>query len=148
MGGGRRLSRHPAPTRADHDRFSQVEGWQRVRDARGRKDTHHVTYELSLPDGQVLRTRVSHPPDRTDYGRSLFAHILRDQLHVTEEAFWACVRRGELPDRGGPVDRTDAMPTDVVNLLITRVGLSHEVVAAMSRSEAIDRLNRYWAERG
>ena len=89
--------------RADHDRFCQVEGWRRVRDARGRTDTHHITYELELPDGRTLRTPVSHPPDRTDYGPSLFAHILRDQLAVTEKEFWACVRDGTVPNRGGPV---------------------------------------------
>lgn len=43
------------------------------------------------PDGRVLRTRVSHPVDRTDYGKSLWSHILRDQLEVSEAQFWECV---------------------------------------------------------
>jgi hypothetical protein len=30
---------------------------------------------LELPDGRTLRTRISHPPDRTDHGAGLFAHI-------------------------------------------------------------------------
>ena len=141
------MTRNPTPTRADHDRFCQIEGWQRVRDARGRKGTHHITYELELPDGQVLRTRVSHPPDRTDYGRSLFAHILRDQLGVSEDAFWACVKAGEPPDRGRVIERADSIPAEVVRLLIARVGLTESAIAAMSRAEAVERLNRHWTER-
>jgi hypothetical protein len=50
-----------------------------------RTGTHHVTYELDLPDGRILRTRISHPPGRTTYGpSSLWAHVPRDQLQVSE----------------------------------------------------------------
>ena len=92
----------PQPTRADHEKFCQVEGWQRVRDAKGRAGVHNVTYELVLWDGQVLRTRISHPPDRTTYGPAIWSHLLRDQLKVDQYAFWACVKEGKLPDRGAP----------------------------------------------
>ena len=136
----------PQPTRQDHDKFCNVEGWTPVRDARGRTGTHHVTYELPLPDGRVLRTRISHPPDRTTYGSSLWSHILRDQLGVTEEAFWACVRDGIKPNRGLPEAPPGALPADLVHLLINRVGLAEPEVAAMSKAEAIARLSRYWAE--
>lgn len=134
------------PTRADHDRFCQVEGWRRVRDARGRTGTHHVTYELALPDGRTLRTRISHPPDRTDYGASLFAHILRDQLEVSDEEFWTCVRDGAVPDRGGRAPSPASIPADLVHLLIHRVGLHEDEVKAMSREQAITRAQKYWSE--
>jgi hypothetical protein len=39
----------------------------------GRTGTHHVTYELDLIDGGVLRTRISHPVDRSSYGRSMWS---------------------------------------------------------------------------
>ena len=134
----------PEPTRADHDRFCQREGWRKVRDARGRTGTHHVTYELDLPDGRTLRTRVSHPPDRTSYGPSIWAHILRDQLEVAEEQFWACVRDGTPPDRGMPAVPAEALPAEMVHLLLTRVGLTEAEVAAMTKPEAARRLNDYW----
>jgi hypothetical protein len=134
------------PTRQDHDKFCDLEGWTLVRDARGRTGTHHVTYELNLPDGRILRTRISHPPDRTTYGSSLWSHILRDQLAVSEEEFWACVRDGVKPDRGMPEAPPAALPADLVHLLLTRVGLSDFEVAAMSKVEAVERLNRYWTE--
>ena len=136
----------PQPTRQDHEKFCLVEGWAPVRDARGRTETHHVTYELHLPDGRILRTRVSHPPDRTTYGAGRWSHILRDQLGVTEEEFWACVRDGTRPARGVPEAPPEALAADLVHLLITRVGLRDPEVAAMTRAEAIERLNRFWTE--
>jgi hypothetical protein len=136
----------PEPTRADHERFCLVEGWTRVRDAKGRTGTHHVTHELFLPDGQVLRTRISHPPDRTTYGPSLWAHILRDQLKVSHDAFLACVRDGRVPDRGVPAVPAEALPADLVHLLISRVGLAEAEVRRLSRSDAIARLQRYWTD--
>jgi hypothetical protein len=138
----------PQPIRRDHERFCEVEGWQRVRDARGRTGTHHVTYELALPDGRVLRTRISHPVDRSTYGPSLWSHILRDQLQVSEPDFWRCARDGSKPDRGLPEPPAQALPADLVQLLITRVGLRDSDVATMSKAEAVERLHRFWTEGG
>lgn len=136
----------PTPTRRHYEHFCQVEGWRRVRDARGRAGTHHVTYELHLSDGRVLRTRVSHPVDRTDYGPRLWGHILRDQLQVTEPVFWSCVHDGVKPDRGEPRTPADSLPAELVHLLITRVGLTDAEVAVMTRDEALARLTRHWTE--
>lgn len=132
----------PQPTRADHERFVVNEGWRRV------PSTHHETYELDLLDGRVLRTRISRPPNRTTYGTRRWAHILRDQLDVTADEFWACVREGVAPDRT-PDDAIeevdDAIPVDVVNLLVSRVGLTRQELVGMTRHEAIARLNQYWS---
>lgn len=136
----------PGPTRRDHDTFCRVERWRPVRDARGRTGTHHVTYELELPDGRVLRTRISHPPDRTDYGPGLWRHILRDQLQVDEPTFWACVQDGVPPDRGVPRAPAGALPAELVHLLITRVGLPEHEVAAMTKADAVARLQHYWLD--
>ena len=125
------------PTPADHNQFCEVEGWIGVR------ADNHVTYELGLPDGRVLRTRVS---DRAAYGSELWQHILRDQLEVDEQTFWACVADNEKPDRGVPKPRPDALPVDLVHLLLTRVGLTERTVAAMTRKEAIARLDTYWEQ--
>jgi hypothetical protein len=136
----------PQATREDHEKFCRAEGWERVRDAKGRTGTHHVTCELVLWDGQVLRTRISHPPDRTTYGPGIWGHILRDQLKVDQDAFWACVREGDLPDRGAPQSPSETLPADLVHLLLTRVGLTEDEVRHLSRPEAIARLQQYWTE--
>jgi hypothetical protein len=125
------------PTPADHDRFCQVEGWTGVRAGA------HVTYELGLPDGRVLRTRVSH---RRTYGPDLWHHILTDELAVDAPTFWACVNDGEKPDRGVAKPRPDALPVDLVHLLLTRVGLTEATVKELSRKEAIARLDIYWEQ--
>ena len=134
----------PEPTRKDHEAFCAVEGWQRVRDARGRTGTHHVTYELALADGRILRTRISCPVDRSGYGPSLWGHILRDQLQVTEEEFWITVRENKKPGRGGPEQPEAALPADLVRLLITRVGLTEAEIAGLSKEQAVTRLQQYW----
>jgi hypothetical protein len=136
----------PQPTRKDHEMFCRVEQWRPVRDAKGRTGTHHVTYELDLPDGRVLRTRISHPVDRSDYGPSLWRHILRDQLQVDDAVLWSCVQDGIKPDRGAPAPPSKTLPAELVHMLISRVGLSESDVATMSRADAIARLQRYWSE--
>jgi hypothetical protein len=140
------VSSWPPPTRKDHETFCEVEQWQRVRDARGPTGTHHVTYELDLVDGRILRTRISHPVDRTDYGPSIWKHILRDQLDVDEASFWSCVQDSVRPDRGQPAPPKQALPADLVYLLMTKVGVAESEVAAMTKDEAIARLQAYWTE--
>jgi hypothetical protein len=76
----------------------------------------------------------------------MWGHILRDQLGVSEEEFWACVRDGSRPDRGAPEVPAEALPADVVYLLINRVGLREAEIAAMTRAEALARLQRFWTE--
>lgn len=134
----------PAASRDDHRRFCELEGWRLVRSAAGKRSTHHETYELELPTGDVLRTRVSRPPDRTVYGRGLWSHILRDQLQVSQEEFWQCVHDGILPTRSQPVASGHSVPTEVLYLLKQRVGLSDDQLAGMSAEAAIERLQRYW----
>lgn len=106
---------------------------------------HHATYELILDDGSVLRTRISRPIDRTTYAPSMWSHILRDQLDVTEDAFWACVRDGVLPARSAPAPRHPrAIPLHLLNELITRVGMTPDGAAALSLEDAVDALAEYW----
>jgi len=135
------VSAHPPGTRADHLRFVTREGW------RGVESTPHETFELVLADGRVLRTRISRPPDRTTYGARRWAHVLRDQLRITEQEFWACVRDGTLPDRRPerPAAEPDtAIPLEVAELLVDRVGLRREDLVGMTRDAAIERLTTYW----
>jgi hypothetical protein len=134
----------PAPTREAHEAFCTTEGWQRVRAGRDRAVTRHVTYELQLHDGRILRTRISHPVNRETYGQRMWSHILRDQLDVDQATFWACVQDGKKPDRGVPEPPPQALPADLVHLLLTQVRLSETDVAGMSKEEAIARMQQYW----
>jgi len=134
----------PEPTRKDHQNFCLNEGWTQVRNARG-KGGHHVTFELTLPDGRVLRTRISHPPNRQAYGPSIWAHILRDQLQVGEAEFWACVREKNVPQRSRGEPAMPSIPEGVVAQLLSH-GVEESEVQLMSRSDAIERLNLIWSQ--
>ena len=103
-------------------------------------------YELRLHDGRILRTRISHPPDRTTYGKSIWSHILRDQLSVSEAEFSACAQKKVKPDRGEPKMPEQALPADLVHLLITRLGLSEAEIADMTREDAIARMQEHWSK--
>jgi hypothetical protein len=56
------------------------------------------------------------------------------------------VQEGVKPNRGESQVPAEALPVDLVYLLINRVGLDEAAVAAMTKDEAVARLNRYWAE--
>lgn len=135
----------PTATRQDHQRFCEIESWTRVRSSKAKTGTHHDTYEYVLESGDILRTRISRPPDRTDYGQSLWKHILRDQLQVSEADFWECLETGEPPKRGEAAEPDkEPIPTGVVWNLVNRVGLSEDAVAAMTKEEAVERLTLFW----
>ena len=140
------MSKFPAGDRDSHWTFCDTEGWKPPVNAKGKPVGHHVTLELALPDGRILRTRISRPVDRTTYGKSIWGHILEDQLEVTEEQFWACVRDGVLPGRGLPEAPPEALPLALVRQLI-KAGLPQDEVAAMTREQAARALADHWMRR-
>lgn len=137
------MSRHPAPTRSHHQTFCLTEEWTQVRNATGRTG-HHVVFELGLPDGRILRTRISHPVGKDTDGASIWSHLLRDQLDVTEEEFWACVPGGVTPDRGARETPAETIPAGVVSQLLA-YGVGDEEIRGMSRTAAIQRLGEIWS---
>ena len=138
----------PVPTRAAHQRFCDIEGWVLVRTAEGHVVGHNITYELAVPDGRILRTRVSRPPGKQSYGLGLWRHILRDQLQVEEAVFWACVKSRVVPDRGVRKPRSEGLPPDLVHLLRSRLHLPEAEIAGMTRHDAVARLAAYWSASG
>jgi hypothetical protein len=142
------LSKHPAPDRERHDDFCVFERWEIVHGSSGKPVQHHRTYELVIPSGDILRTRISKPIDRTTYSASMWSAILRDQLKVTNDEFWDCVQNKALPDRGGTVAAPNpkALPLHLLNELIERVGMTPEDAIALTLEEALQRMNDYWTE--
>jgi hypothetical protein len=136
---------NPRVTRKDHERFCLIEGWiLRHRADGSKRGSHHVNYELSLPDGRILFTRISHPPDRTTYGAALWAHILRDQLEVTNTEFWECVSDGITPNRGIVAPIAEPIPLAVIHTLINDAHIPESEVKAMSKDAAIARLAEFY----
>ncbi|TFC15287.1 cytotoxic translational repressor of toxin-antitoxin stability system [Cryobacterium algoritolerans] len=142
------MSRHPAATREDHDDFCVAEKWQLIRGASGQPVRHHRTYELTLWDGHILRTRISRPVDKSTYSAGMWTHILRTQLAVDPEAFWACVRDKKLPDRGAPetVTQREPLPLYLVRAL-SELGVDESESLTLTAAEAAQLLSEKMAER-
>jgi hypothetical protein len=136
-----------AATRREHVRFCEVEGWRAVQSARDRTNKHHITFELPLDDGRILRTRISRPPINESYGKALWSHIVRDQLCVTQGEFWKCVDDGEVPVRSSsvPLPPPAALPAGLAHQLVHILQLSSAEVAELSLAEALDLMNDHWA---
>ncbi|MEV8250890.1 cytotoxic translational repressor of toxin-antitoxin stability system [Microbacterium sp. NPDC076768] len=129
--------KHPTPTRQNHDEFCANEKWELVRGSTGKPVTPHKTYELTLWDSRILRTRISRPVNGTDYSARMWSHILREQLEVSSSEFWSCAGDGVLPDRGAPkvVAPRKTVPLHLVRLL-SRLGVPEDEILALDAASA------------
>jgi hypothetical protein len=123
-------------TFGDLKTYVERDGWiEEPSLARGKKRVgDHWRYTKEQPDGTVARTKVSHAV-RDEIGPSLLGHILRDQLGVDEERFWAVVRGR--PEQAAPTrDTPRTVPGWLVQRLLFTVGLSEAEVRALTPDEA------------
>jgi hypothetical protein len=119
-------------------------GWEEIPNlARGRRRVgDHWRYRKTLPDGTVLRTKVSHAL-ADEIGPDLFSHILRDQLHATMENF-DDVLAGRASDEAAASDgRPEPMPGWLVARLLYTVGVPEDEVRQMTIDEARARWEAY-----
>lgn len=118
--------------------FLEHDGWHEEPNlARGRARTgDHVRYRKELPDGTIRRTKVAHAL-RDEIGPDLFRHILRVQLGVTEERFWAVVKgQASEPEQEPPASEA-TIPGWLVTRLLFTVGLPESDVRAMTADAAL-----------
>lgn len=131
-------------TRDEHDDFCQIESWTLVRGATGKPVKHHRTYKLAIPDGRILRTRISRPVDSTQYARSKWTHILREQLSVLEGEFWDCVEEKILPDRSIAAEERPGLPYYLAVEVQRVLKLDADEAASLSETEAKQMIANYW----
>ena len=129
-------------TFGDLKTYVERDGWTEEPNlARGKKRVgDHWRYRKEQPDGTARRTKVSHAV-RDEIGATLFHRILREQLGVDEERFWAVVR-GLSEERASPVEAPRTTPGWLVQLLIFTAGHPEEQVRAMTPEEA----NAAWVD--
>jgi hypothetical protein len=67
----------------------------------------------------------------------LWSHILKHQLEVTQQEFWACVHEGTLPDRGfAPLEAPEqSLPLYLLRELM-KLGVSEQEALALTPAEA------------
>lgn len=129
------------PSTDDLHRFCKVGEWEIHKTARSKKAGDHSRYRKVLPDGTVLITKVSHGRERIE-DPDLFQHILRTQLKVTAEQFWAAVDKRTKPERPGVGPEPppgQAIPFDLARNLLSKVGVSQTELARMNKEEAVAR---------
>lgn len=110
---------------------------------RGRRRVgDHWRYRKTLPDGTVLRAKVSHALG-DEIGADLFSHILRDQLRTTTEHF-RDVLAGRAPgEESASEDRPEPIPAWLVTRLLYTVGIPEAEVRQMTADEARARWEAY-----
>lgn len=125
-------------SRREHKQFCDIEGWDTALDVR----------VLALDDERILRTRISRPANKDTYGPSLWTAILRDQLDVTEDAYWDCVERRVLPPRPGSAEfpAPAGPPASLVHQLKAALALSDADIAVLSKDEAVARMTAFWSQ--
>jgi hypothetical protein len=122
-------------------------GWEEVPNlVRGRQRTgDHRRYRKVLPDGTILRTRVSHALDE-EIGSDLLGHIVREQLATTMRRFRDVLAgRSPAAPESALGERPDSEPVPgwLVLRLIHTVGLAEDEVRCMSNVEARAAWERY-----
>ena len=135
----------PQPRFSDLRRFCEIDGWEEKGGARGKRGDH-FRYRKVLPDGRILRTKVSHANE--EIGRDLWRHIWRDQLALeSEDQFWEALESGKAADRTRPEETAPSGPTLpawLVDNLIRQAGVPLEQIAQMTVEEARERLNEFY----
>lgn len=111
---------------------------------------HHITYELRLGDGGVLRTSVSRPANTNTYGTSLWSYLLDDQLQVTEAEFWICVDDDQPPVRAAVASAPEgvALPASLAYQLVNTLHLSNAEIGALTLDQGVAKMNEHWARHG
>ncbi len=119
-------------------------GWEEIPNlARGRRRIgDHWRYRKTLPDGAILRTKVSHALG-DEIGPDLLSHIVRDQLRTTMEHFRDVLAGRPRDDRAPAEEQTEPIPAWLVARLIYTVGLPEAEVRQMSPTEARARWERF-----
>lgn len=116
-------------------------GWQRTR------QTDHDFYEKTLPSGEVLSTHVSHALDKSP-GPGRFSQILRYQLKVSADEFWAVIAEDRPARRPAPAAPPAPRPLSV-NLamqLEKQLGLRQSDLVGMTQDEAVRLLQEHYAK--
>ncbi len=136
-----------APTWGELEKFLGVDRWVRLpAGSRGGRSEDHIFFEKILPDGRVLQTHISHSRrGRPSAGR--FAAILRGQLEVSREQFWAALQKGEPVDRPAVLEESDLVEHEawVVAVLARELHMTAERIAALGIDDAKRRVLDHWS---
>lgn len=126
------------PTKRELRRFCDIDGWE----ATEATSPDHHRYRKRLPDGRMLRTKVSLGRGAACDDPGLWSHIWRHQLALeSEQQFWD-VLTSERPAQRGQPDPPRPEPhmqAWLYEYLLYRMNLSEAQITAMNEDEALAR---------
>jgi Antitoxin of toxin-antitoxin, RelE / RelB, TA system len=95
----------------------------------------------------LLRIMLTPSGERGALLTGRFALILRDQLEVSREQFWAAIRSGEPVGRPSSADEPAPVEHEawVVAVLTQKLHMTAKQIAALSAEEAVARVEEYWS---
>jgi predicted RNA binding protein YcfA (HicA-like mRNA interferase family) len=130
------------PTWGEIERFCRIDGWQESR------RTGHGFFEKTLADGTVFRTHRSFAGGKT-MSPGWFKAILRNQLRVSEAAFWRALETGEPVARPSePVEADPGSPAYLVRVLTMELHLSEAEIAELAPAGAERLVHEHRSEAG
>lgn len=112
-------------------------GWEEVPNlTRGRRRVgDHWRYRKTLPDGTILRIKVSHALGH-QIGQDLLGHIVRQQLRTTMEHFHDVVAGRATSEAVAGEPQVEPIPGWLVARLMYTVGIPEPHIRRMSSEEA------------
>jgi hypothetical protein len=116
------------PTWDDLREFLKHDRWSAGR----RRSTDHDHFTKTLPDGEILITRISRSGQKTMSG-GRFKAILSDQLRVGEAQFWEVLRT--------KTPATRPVPAPEPELLSLPLWLAHELERCGISPQEIEKLD-------
>lgn len=120
---------------------------QHDKDWESDRKSDHIFYEKRLDNGDVLSTHVSKALDKSP-GRERFAQILKYQLKVTEDEFWAVIREKRPARReraaAPSAPKAPALSLSLVVQLQKQLGLTEKDMKGMTKEEAVRRLQEHY----
>lgn len=116
-------------------------GWQPTR------ETDHTFYEKTLASGEMLSTHVSHALDKSP-GPGRFGQILKHQLKVSADEFWAVIAEDRPARRPAPPAAETPQPLSIslALQLQKQLGLTQQDLVGMTREEAVRLLQEHYAK--
>lgn len=136
-----------SPTWGDVEKFLAADGWRPISPGeRGGRRQRHLFFEKLLPGGRLLQTHISHDR-RKSIGASRFGAVLRDQLEVSREDFWAAIDAGAPVDRPATLDEDEVVEHEawVIRVLAGELHMSPDEIAALGEVEAKERVYAHWS---
>ena len=127
----------PVPDKSDLKAFLRIDGWTET------QRTDHYRYVKHLPNGDILRTKVSFGRGPAFNDPGLWNHVCKDQLRCSsEDDFWKTVKTRK------PLERTQdtpaiastgpAKPTWLYEFLVNVVQMEPKQVLGLSQQDAME----------